>query len=317
MKAIVLDGYGGPNRLVLREIEPPCPSEGEVLLRVRAAGVNPVDWKIAAGDLRPFLPRRFPWIPGGDASGEVAQVGPGVTRFQEGDPVFCLNGAAGGGAYAELLVVSESVLAHKPPSLSFEEAAALPIAGLTALQALRDHGGLSPGGTVMIHGAAGGVGHLALQIAQALGASTGATCGPANLEFVRGLGADRVIDYTRDDFTRRGERYDVVFDAVGKRAYPACRRVLEPGGVYVSTLPSMSLFFWSMATRLPHPGARHRAAFVMVKGRSADLDDLAGLVEDGKLRPRLDAVYPLERAEYAQERSRSGHARGKIVLSVD
>lgn len=317
MKAIVFDGYGGSERLVLRELETPSPNENEVLVRVRAAGVNPVDWKIAIGQVRPFLPKTFPWVPGGDLSGEVERIGPGVTRFREGDPVFCLKSAAEGGGYAEFAVVPEHALARIPNSLSFEEAAAIPIAGLTALQALRDLGGLANRGSAMIHGSAGGVGHFALQIAQAMGARTGATCGPANLEFVRGLGADRVIDYTRDDFTRRGDRYDVVLDAVGKRSYRDCRRVLNFDGVFISTLPSISLQFWSMVTRLPLPGRRPRAHFILAKSRGEDLEYLGGLADAGKLRPHLDAVYPLERAGDAFLRSRSGHVRGKIVLRMD
>jgi NADPH:quinone reductase-like Zn-dependent oxidoreductase len=317
MKAIVIDRYGGPDKLELRAVEPPRPGPGEVLVKVRAAGVNPVDWKIAAGQVRPFLPKRFPWIPGGDVAGEVVGLGAGVTRFQTGDTVFCLSDAAAGGGYAELVVAAEGALARKPESLSFEEAAALPIAGLTALQSLRDLGHLEPWGAVMVHGAAGGVGHLALQVAHAIGARTDATCGPANLEFVRALGADRVIDYTRDDFTHRGERYHVILDAVGKRSFHACRRVLEPSGVYVSTLPSVGLVFWSAFTRIPWSPRRPRARFILARPSGADLEVLAGYADAGKLRPHLDAVYPLERAQDAQERSRSGHARGKIVLRID
>ncbi len=206
MKAIVIDGYGGPDRLVLRDRTDPTPGAGELLVKVRAAGVNPVDWKIRRGDLRLFLWISFPYTPGGDIAGEVVKAGAGVSRFKPGDAVVAFVNLKQGGGYAELAVVKESAAAQKATSLSFTEAASLPIAGCTALQSLRDHGKLREGGTVLINGSAGGVGHFAVQITEALEATAIVTCGPANVEFVKSLGADRVIDYSREDFTRGPER---------------------------------------------------------------------------------------------------------------
>ena len=251
MKAIVIDDYGGADRLRLDERPDPVPGAGEVLINVRAASVNPVDWKIRKGELRLFLWLRFPYTPGGDVAGEVAAVGPGVTRFKPGDAVVAFVDPKRGGGYAESAVVKESAAAARAASLSFAEAACLPIAGCTALQALRDHGGLRQGGSALINGGAGGVGHFAVQIGKAMGATVAATCGPSNVDFVRSLGADLVIDYSREDFTRRPERYDVIFDAVARSSFAACRGLLNPGGAYVTTVPDPSTLFWGASSRSP------------------------------------------------------------------
>jgi NADPH:quinone reductase-like Zn-dependent oxidoreductase len=317
MKAVVMDGYGGSDVLHVREVATPVAQPGEVLIRVRAAGVNPVDWKIRRGDIRPFVPRRFPFIPGGDVAGEVEAVGEGAKRFRPGAAVFTLCGAARGGGYAEFVAVKEELLARKPEAWSFEEAAAVPIAGLTALQALRDLGGLGEGQSTLVNGASGGVGHLAVPIARALGARVvAATCGPRNVDFVRSLGADPVLDYTRDDFTRRSDMYDVVFDAVATSSFPACRLVLKPAGTYIATLPSPSVLFWSAAQAVRF-GPHQRARFVHVKASGVDLDYLARLADDGRLRPTLDRVLPLDQVREAHTASEGGHTRGKIVLKID
>jgi NADPH:quinone reductase-like Zn-dependent oxidoreductase len=317
MRAIVIDAYGGSDRLRVDDRPDPAPNTGEVLVRVRAAGVNPVDWKIRRGDLRLILWVRFPYIPGGDVAGEVVKVGSGVSRFQSGDAVVAFVDPMRGGGYAELAVVKESAAAPKPRSLSFAEAASLPIAGVTALQALRDVGRLSAGASVLINGGAGGVGHIAVQIAKALGAKVSATCGPANVAFVESLGADAVIDYSREDFTRRDERFAVVFDAVATSSFPACRHLLEPGGTYVTTLPSPSGLFWSAVQSVAGLAARaKRAKFLMVRSDGADLAFLGHLADEGRLRPTLAATFPLDRAREAHETSEKGHTRGKIVLEV-
>ena len=290
---------------------------GEILVRVHAAGVNPVDWKIRCGDLRLILWPRFPYIPGGDIAGEVVKVGTGVTRFQPGDAVVAFVDPRQGGGYADLAVVEESAAALKPPSLSFAEAASLPIAGVTALQALRDMGGLKEGGSVLINGGAGGVGHFAVQIARALGAMVAATCGPSHVAFVESLGADTVIDYSREDFTRRSEQYDVVFDAVAKSSFPACRHLLKPGGAYVTTLPGPGILFWSgVQSGAGLFGRAKRAKFLMVRPEGTDLAFLGQFADQGRLRPTVGRTYPLERARDAQDESEQGHMRGKIVLEV-
>ena len=317
MKAIVIEDYGGSDRLVLRERPDPSPGEGEILVRVRAAGVNPVDWKIRRGDLRLVLRISFPYIPGGDIAGEVVDVGPGVTRFRPGDAVVAFVDLKKGGGYAELAAVKESAAALKAQSLTFAEAASLPIAAGTAVQALRDSGGLRTGGTTLINGGAGGVGHFAVQIARALGAVPTATCGPANIDFVRSIGAETVIDYSKSDFTRGTERYDVVFDSVAKSSFGACRHLLKPGGCYVTTLPGPGVFLWyPVQTVAGLFGRVKKAKFLMVRPDGKDLMYLGTLAHEGRLRPTIGGNYPLELAREAHELSEAGHTRGKIVLEI-
>jgi NADPH:quinone reductase-like Zn-dependent oxidoreductase len=317
MKAIAIDGYGGSDRLRYCDLPDPTPSAGEVLVRVRAAGVNPVDWKIRRGDLRMFLRIRFPYIPGGDVAGHVVAIGQDVTRFKPGDEVVAFVDMARGGGYGELAVVKESAAALKSSALSFAEAASLPIAGVTALQSLRDLGGLRSGGSALVNGGAGGVGHFAVQIAKALGATTAATCGPSNVDFVRSLGADLVIDYSKEDFTRRSELYDVVFDAVAMSSFGACRHLLNPGGVYVTTVPGLSTLFWGAAQRAAALLARtKRARFVMVHPEGSDLAFLGQLADQGKLKPAIARAFPLDQAREAHDLSEQGHTRGKIVLEL-
>jgi NADPH:quinone reductase-like Zn-dependent oxidoreductase len=318
MKAMTIDAYGGSDRLRLSDQPDPTPAAGEVLVRVRAAGVNPVDWKICHGDLRLFLHIRFPYIPGGDIAGLVIATGPGVTRFKPGDEVVAFVDMARGGGYAELTLVKESATAKKSKAQSFTEAASLPIAAVTALQSLRDLGGLRSGGSALINGGSGGVGHFAVQIAKALGAApVAATCGPTSVAFVRSLGADLVIDYSKEDFTRRPERYDVVCDAVAMSSFGACRHLLNPAGVYVTTLPSLSVMFWGAAQSAAGLFARpKRAKMVMCRSEGADLAFLGQLAEEGRLKATISQTFPLDRAREAQDLSQHGHTRGKIVLEV-
>jgi len=317
MKAAVIDGYGGSERLVVREVEPPRPGPGQVLLRVRAASVNPIDWKLRSGRMRWVKRLRFPAILGFDVAGEVVEIGPEVSRFVPGDAAYGALDAPGG-AYAEYAVVRESSLAAKPPVLSFEEAAALPVAGLTALQTLRDLGELAPGERLLINGAAGGVGHLAVQIGAALGAHVTGVASRRNQEMVLAMGADRAIDYEEIDFTGEDLVYDVIFDVVGSR-FDDCAAVLAPdGGVYVSTQVGARLFVWTLLTRLGGlVGRRRRARIVIARPSGEDLEVINRMVEIGRLRPAVGRVYLLEDVRRAHEASQSGHARGKIVLRIE
>jgi NADPH:quinone reductase-like Zn-dependent oxidoreductase len=318
MKAIVIDGYGGSDRLHLEERPDPAPGPGEILIDVRAAAVNPVDWKIRRGDLRAFLWLRFPYIPGGDVAGEVIGVGSGVTRFKPGDAVVAFVDVRRGGGYAERAIVKESAAALRVEALSFAEAAALPIAGCTALQALRDHGGLRQGGSVLINGGAGGVGHFAVQIAKAMGATVSATGGPSNVEFVRSLGADQVIDYTQELLRGLGGKYDVFFDAVAKRSFASVSSLLNPGGAYVTTLPDPSTLIFGPFLAMARLFIRaRRAEFMWVRPEGSDLAFLGRLAEKGQLRPTIAQTFPLGQAGAAHALSEQGHVRGKIVLEVD
>lgn len=317
MKAIVIDGYGGAEKLHLEDRPDPTPGPGEILVDVRAASVNPVDWKIRQGELKLLLWLTFPYTPGGDVAGEVVAVGPGVTRFRPGDAVVGFVDLKRGGGYAERVAVAESAAAIKASSMSFVEACTLPIAGCTALQALRDHGGLRGGGSALINGGAGGVGHFAVQVGKAMGASVAATAGPSNLDFVRSLGADRAINYKEQDFTKLPDRYDVIFDAVAGSSFAACRDRLNPSGAYVSTLPSAGTLIWGAlqsAARLIGPA--RKAVFMWVDQSGADIAFLGSLADQGKLRAEIARVFPLEKAAEAHALSEEGHTRGKIVLEV-
>ena len=320
MRAVVIDGYGGSEGLQVREVaEPGPPGPGQVLLRVRATSVNPIDWKIRRGSLRFVLPARFPLVPGFDVAGEVAAVGPEVTRFQPGDPVFGgVEIDRHGGASAELVLAREAALAPLPGSLSFEEAAVLPTAGLTALQALRDKGELAAGERVAINGASGGVGHLAVQIARALGGRVTATASEGNQQFIRELGAERTIDYEEEDFTAEDEAWEVVFDAAGNRSY----RDVEPslvadGGIYVTTKVGPDVFGWVAVTTIGGLlGQKKRARIVAVQYRAEDLVHLARLADSGRVRPVVQEVFSLEEIGDAHALSETGHVRGKIAVRV-
>ncbi len=316
MQAVAIDAYGGTDQLELREMEVPEPGRGQLRIRVRAAAVNPIDWKLRSGQLRFLLPQRFPLVLGFDAAGEVDALGPGAEGFTVGDPVYARLDTNGGGSYAQYAVAGARAFARKPESLTMEQAAAIPLAALTALQALRDLGGLGEGQKALVNGASGGVGTFAVQIASALGAEATGVCSAANAELVRELGATEVVDYAREDFTKRAASYAVVFDAVANRSFIEARRVLAPGGAYVTTLPSPGILLWAALTAAaPLIGGR-KARMIRVAPRGKDLEYLTGLVDDGRLKPLIDSEFPLERIAEAHQRSESGRARGKIVISI-
>jgi len=326
MKAIVYHHYGSPDVLQCEEVERPVPAEDDVLIRVRAAGVNPLDWKVLSGGpyvVRKLLEMRKPLNgqTGVDVAGEVEAVGRNVTQFKAGDAVF----GFGKGAFAEYARVGPSkatlktVVVRKPEGLTFTQAASLPIAAVTALQGLRDKGKLQPGQKVLINGAAGGVGTFAVQIARWMGAEVTGVCSTKNLDLVRSLGADHVIDYTRDDFTRAGARYDMVFDCVGNRPFFECRRVLKAGGTSVVLGAPGDISVSKLLGRMSGGMVQSRFVsqkmiFFMAKAKAQDLTLLADLVACGKVRPVIDRCYPLEETPEAFRYLKEGHARGKVVI---
>lgn len=322
MKAIYFDQYGPPEVLSLREVPTPVPQAGEVLVKVRASSVNAADWHIMRAD--PFLARlmfglfkpRFHFL-GLDVAGVVEAVGEGAREFKVGDEVFgCLSFPALGG-FAEYVCASESLLALKPTSMTFEEAAAVPLAGGTALRALVDHGKVKAGMKVLINGAAGGVGTFAVQIARALGAEVTAVSSERNLEQSRALGATHVIDYAKEDFTRSDKRYDMILAANGYHPLPAYKRALAPGGVYGMTggkgrQMAEVLFFG----KLMSIGSGKTLVGVDYKPRKSDVVYLKGLIEAGKLVSAIDRRYSLEQVPKAIAYLEEGHARGKVVITV-
>jgi NADPH:quinone reductase-like Zn-dependent oxidoreductase len=322
MQAIVQDRFGPPDVLELREVDQPEAGQGQVLVRVRAASVNPADWYAMAGIpllARPQMGLRKPKTGqvGLDLAGEVAAVGAGVTRFQPGDEVF----GAGTGTLAEYAVASEDALVGKPANLSFEQAAAVPVAGLTALQGLRDKGRLQPGQQVLVNGASGGVGTFAVQVAKALGAEVTGVCSTRNVEMVGSLGADRVVDYTREDFTRTDRRYDLLLDVAGSRPWSACRRVLTQRGILVLVgAPKGSRLLGPvdhiLKVRLASLRASQKVVFFISKALQRDLEALRELLAAGKVTPVVERSYPLPDAAEAFRYLGEGHAQGKLVITV-
>jgi NADPH:quinone reductase-like Zn-dependent oxidoreductase len=312
MKAVMYRNYGGPDVLETADVPEPVIRDDEILIRVRATSVNPVDWKFRSGKPRiPFL--KLPRITGLDVCGTVVGVGRSVTRFKKGDDLFAMLSAFAGGGCAEYAAVPERQAAMKPGNLSFAEAAAVPLAGLTALQTLRDYGGIKTGDRVLINGASGGVGSFAVQIARVFGAEVTGVASGKNRDFVLGLGAGRAIDYITEDFTDGTPRYDIIFDAVSSRSFRECRPVLKPKGIYLSTLPKVSTAI-RMVTGAILGGKRSRV--ISVRPVGADLEVLRAWIEENRLTPRIDRVYPMEKTAEAQTASETGRARGKIVIEI-
>ena len=322
MKAIVYDKYGSPDVLELKEIDKPAVGDDQVLIRVRAASVNPLDWHFMRG--RPFFLRikaglRKPKVIrlGVDAAGTVESTGGNVRRFKPGDEVF--GGCTG--AFAEYACASEKALAPKPANLTFEQAAAVPIAALSALQGLRDKGRIQAGQKVLINGAAGGVGTFAVQIAKAFGAEVTGVCSTRNVDMVRSIGADRVIDYTQEDFTRNGQRYDLILDSVGNYSLSAFRRALTAKGTLVMVGgPDKGRWIGPMAGMLKvvvlSRFVSQKLLPFLAKRSHEDLVFLKDLLETGKVTPVIDRRHPLSDVPEAIRYLEEGHARGKVVITV-
>ena len=321
MKAIIRQKYGSPDVLELTEVETPAPKDNEVLVEIHAASANPLDWHYMRG--APFLARLGEGLRkprdtrlGVDIAGRVEAVGNNVTQFQPGDEVF---GVCAGG-FAEYASARENKLALKPANISFEEAAAVPVAAITALQGLRDKGKIQPGQKVLVNGASGGVGTFAVQIAKSFGSEVTGVCSTRNLDMVRSIGADHVIDYTQEDFTKNGQRYDLIYDAVGNRSVSAYKRALRPQGTCAiagfTTLPRL-FEHMVLGPLLSMTGNKKVGLMGTAKVNQKDLVFVKELLEARKLIPVIDRRYPLgetaEAIRYLEER----HARGKVVITLE
>ncbi|HKF36450.1 MAG TPA: NAD(P)-dependent alcohol dehydrogenase [Ktedonobacteraceae bacterium] len=321
MKAIVYTHYGSPDVLQFKEVEKPAPSGGEILVQIHAASANPLDWHFMRG--APFLARlagglRKPKDPrlGADFAGRVEAVGTNVTQFQPGDEVF----GAWKGSFAEYASVPEDSVAWKPTTSSFEEAAAIPVAAVTALQGLRDTGHIHSGQKILVNGASGGVGTFAVQIAKAFGAEVTAVCSTRNVDMVRSIGADHVIDYTQEDFTRNGQHYDLIYDAVGNRCVSDYKRALNPKGTCViagfSSLPRL-FEHMILGPLRSKTGSKKVGLMGTAKMNQKDLVYVKELVEAGKVVPVIERRYPLRETAEAIGHLEEGHARGKVVITVE
>jgi NADPH:quinone reductase-like Zn-dependent oxidoreductase len=323
MLAMVQDTYGSAEVLELRDIDKPAIGDDEVLVRVRAAGVNPADWAVMSGlpyIARPVYGMRKPKnaVRGTDVAGVVEGVGTGVTRFRPGDEVFgwCV------GAYAEYASVSEGALALKPANLTFEQAAAVPMAGLVALQALRDQGNVQAGQTVLVNGASGGIGTFAVQIAKSLGAEVTGVCSTRNVDMVRSIGADHVIDYTQEDFTRSEQRYDFILDNVANHSLSDLRRAVTPTGALVPNGGGFDNRWFASGGRVIRANVLKRSLDrrlrpFLLSPKLEDLVVLKELIEAGKITPVMDRTYPLSETPQAIGHVGEGHARGKVAITVE
>ena len=321
MRAVVYRAYGSPDVLQYENVEQPTPGDDQVLVRIRAASVNPMDYHMMGGlyIARPVrgIRKPKPTYPGADLAGEVEAVGKSVTRLQPGDAVF----GAGRGAFAEYACTAENRLALKPANITFEQAAAMPVAGVTALQGLRDKGRLQSGHHALINGAAGGVGTFAVQIAKSFGAEVTGVCSTGSVDLVRSIGADHVIDYTGEDVTTGTQRYDLVLDCVGNRSLSAWRRVMtakgtfvavgvRPGGRWLGPVPYLLKLLASSRF------GRQKVAFFIARVTAEDLTILKELVEAKKVTPVIDRRYTLNEVVDAVRHLKEGHPRGKVVITV-
>jgi 2-desacetyl-2-hydroxyethyl bacteriochlorophyllide A dehydrogenase len=313
MKAAVIEAFGPDIPVRVRDVPRPAPGPGQVLVEVRASSVNPIDWKIPGGQMAMRYGSTFPMILGFDASGVVVEAGPDVSTFAPGDPVFARSDVGAGGCYAEYAVLNTRTVAHKPEELSHSEAAAMPLAALTALNGLRDPGHLKAGQRVLIIGASGGVGTYAVQIARNMGARVTAVCTAGNGALARELGAEQVIDYGREQVLVPGANYDVIYDTVGAHNLDVARPALSASGVYITLVPVPGIEFFM-------PGQTERKAgggyFLVWAPTAADLRILAGWVREGRLKSVIDSEFRFDEIPAAHTRSKTLRAQGKIVLRV-
>ena len=324
MKAIICTKYGPPDALQFQEVAKPAPTADEVLVKIHAASINMFDWHLLTADIPMVrlmgggLRRPKVTIPGEDIAGRIEATGGHVKQFRPGDEVFGDLATYGSGGFAEYVAVPERALALKPVTLSFEEAAAVPMAALTALQGLRDYGRIQAGQKALINGASGGVGTFAVQIAKAFGAEVTAVCSTRNLDLARSLGADRVIDYTQEDFTRSGQTYDLIFAANGYHPLAAYKRALTPQGIYAMAGGKPGQIFQAMLLGrwLSEKGGRKLGGFT-AHANQKDLVFLKELLEARKVAPVIDRRYPLSETAEALRYLGAGHARGKVVITVE
>jgi NADPH:quinone reductase-like Zn-dependent oxidoreductase len=324
MKAIEFTKYGSPDVLELKEVEKPTPKNDEVLIKVQAASVNPADWHTMRG--APFLARLVNGLfkpkntrLGADVAGRVEAVGTNVTQFQVGDDVFGCMPLNEMSSFAEYVSAHEDRLALKPAKMTFEQAAAIPLAAFTALQGLRDYGKIQSGQKVLVNGASGGVGTFAVQIAKSFGAEVTGVCSTRNLEMVRSIGADHVIDYTREDFTNNGQQYDLIYCAVGNRSISDYQRALAPqGACVIAGFTNLRLLFEYMilGPRRSKAGGKQVGLMPTMKPNKKDLVFVKELLETGKIVPVIDRCYPLSETAEAIRYLETGHARGKVVITV-
>lgn len=311
MKAAIINEFGSSQVIQVKEVPMPEPDGHDVLIRIFATGINPLDWKVRSGKMKMFITGKFPKTLGAECAGIVEAVGVLATNVKPGDRVVASLGPTGGG-YAQYVIAQDKNVVKLPEEVSFEQAAVLVVGGLTALQGLRDAGQLKPNERVLINGAAGGVGTFAVQLAKLMGATVTAVASAGNADLLQQLGADRIIDYAVTDFTKETQRYDVVFDAVGKCTMDEVRPVLTDKGIYVTTLPSVKQIIDSAISLV----SSQKAKSVLMSFSQSDMKYLLKLATEGKLVAIIDRKYRMEELPDAHTYSEQGHAKGKLILIV-
>ena len=312
VKAVFYNKYGSPDVLEIGELEKPTINDDEILVQAHASSVNPVDWKIRNGSMKIFTGKIFPKGLGGDVAGKIAEVGQKVSGFTVGDEVYGKISGFKGNAHAEFVVAKPIDLAPKPKNLDYNEAAAVPLAALTAYQALVNQGGITENSKVLVNGCSGGVGHFAVQIAKAMGAEVTGVCSTKNVKLSKELGADKVIDYTKENVAKSKEKYDVFFDAVASQKYDKIKPILNKNGTYVSTLPSVGVILNSITGIF----SSKKAKMINVKSSLQDLQKLTKWIEDGKVKPIVEKTYQLKDVREAHRHSETGRVVGKLAISI-
>ena len=312
MKAVFYNKYGSPDVLEIGELEKPKINDDEILIQAYATSINPVDWKIRSGSMKLFTGKNFPKGLGGDVAGKIVEIGGKVVQFEVGDEVYGKLSGFKGNTYAEFVVANHKDLALKPYNLNFNESASVPLAALTAYQALVNIGKLTKSSKVLVNGCSGGVGHFAVQIAKAIGADVTGVCSAKNTKLAKELGADKVIDYTKENVTANKEKYDIFFDAVANQSYGRIKPILNKNGRYVSTLPSVGVILNSVTGLF----STKKAKMINVKSNLQYLQQLTKWIENDKVKPIIDKIYLLEDVSEAHRYSETGRVVGKLTLSI-
>ncbi len=312
MKAVFFNKYGSADVLEVGDLEKPIINEHEILIEAHASSVNPVDWKIRSGSMKLLTGKKFPRGLGGDVAGKVVEIGGKVVGFKVGDDVYGKLSGFKGNTYAEYVIANPKDLALKPTNLNFNESASIPLAALTAYQALVNLGGITKDSKILINGCSGGVGHFAVQIAKAIGAHVTGVCSAKNIKLAKELGTDTSIDYTKENIVNSKIKYDIFFDAVANQSYGKIKPILNKNGRYVSTLPSVGVVLNSITGLF----STKKGKMINVKSNLQDLQQLTKWIENGKLKPIVEKIYPLEDVIEAHRYSETGRVVGKLVISI-
>ncbi len=313
MKSVIFNSYGDSDVLEIIELERPMVPDNKLLIKVKASSVNPIDYKIRRGDIKILTGKKFPKFAGSDFSGVIEVVGKNVSGYEAGDEVYGFLNPMKGGAYSEYLIADPINISLKPEKLSFEEAATMPVAALTALQALTYLADIREGVKILINGATGGVGSFAVQIAKTLGAEVIGICSEKNVDLCKNIGADRVYDYSKNEIMESNEKYDIFFDVVAKTTFKESKKLLRNSGTYITTIPDSKIIFRKIFNFFPN---KKKAKFVMVKSSGIDLSILTGFVMTGTVKPVIENLFELSDISKAQELAESGKFRGKIAIKL-